>query len=277
MPMTWIKPEIFMVYNGTTIFHTYINGVEDAPSKTVYTASIIEDEDYNFDASTLPLPIGCDDITDAELRIKLAIQYAIATDGIPLPYIFEEDPSEYYGIKGTVQSDDGKHEFGFDASQYFAQAPINELLSHYNENFNSPHQSDQFTEYMTNRDYNFNSLLFCINNVESDTDHCGFKAFVDEPETVMDWLKEYRTDVYWQLRCLAGTAKRLTGAVNEEVNLSKRVYAYIETDVNGNFIEDPIEIISDKAYEKNLLDCFGSHEWDSTTIEEPHVSWKVCE
>jgi hypothetical protein len=54
MPMKWVKPQLFLEYNGVKVYHTYKDNDFENRLDYWYTPDVDEDEQYTFDVRTLP-------------------------------------------------------------------------------------------------------------------------------------------------------------------------------------------------------------------------------
>lgn len=91
MPFKWVEPDLYLKYFGVRIFHVYDDGWYTVPLNNWFTTSIIEEDEWEFDAreldelSEVNLAAGRKGGCDSDIAIKEAVMRAIELQTIDLP------------------------------------------------------------------------------------------------------------------------------------------------------------------------------------------------
>lgn len=64
MPHGYYQPEIYMIYNGVTVYRSYKDGNQNRPLEFWFNTSLTEDEGTMFDVRDLP---GGNQIPDSDV------------------------------------------------------------------------------------------------------------------------------------------------------------------------------------------------------------------
>ncbi len=236
MPYAWVEPEAFITYKGRTVYHAYNDSPD--PIEYWYSASLCDEEGFEFDVRELPVPNG---VTPDNHR--LIVQSAIDAKLIKFPEESGDEGKAPAMIVASAWSDDHRVEVDFDACDYFAQASDDAICALAAIGWRGDLAADAVALHYQDKDYRLARLFHYLSVTALPEDHSGFECSVDR-ESAMAWLQKHREGLYWQVRAVEGSAVAIQASVEETLTITKFSCTYVEIEQ-----ADSEEAVLDAAYE----------------------------
>lgn len=279
MPMTWIEPAVAFSHRGVDIYHCY---KDDAAMDYWYSTDANEDEEYDFDVRSLPVPAGVSYDNHA-----LIVAHAIDNGLLD----FEDEP-ELDSIKIELKVDaEGVEPIVVDAQALLDALTLDQLCQLARADWNCSTTGREYVEGLNAQDYQVAAFLASVPAVQE------IRIQLDAQKALAH-LKSARTDVFWALQCALGRAIAVSGTVDEDLTIRKEVStfielsdeqrkAYVELDEAGEpqvdylglcadsrLIAKMHKAVRDTAYERIISDA--GHGWDPLRANDVRIEASIA-